>query len=131
MQAHPEKFRFCENPGTIPGNWGKICENLCKISENLGKNGAQHYLTSNMAPNVCRKTSENHYFGGHTKKRSAKCARQIFAQVWEIWAKIFCTPQNLLAPTPMGLRLHDRNATMTSRKWKGSYDSGRKYRCEW
>jgi len=28
------------------------------------------------------------------------------------------------------MRLRDRNATVTS-KWKGSYDSGRKYRCYW
>jgi len=27
-----------------------------------------------------------------------------------------------------GLRLCNRNATVTSRKWKGSYDSSRKYR---
>jgi len=30
-----------------------------------------------------------------------------------------------------GLRLCNRNATMTSTKWKGSYDSGLKYRSEW
>jgi len=29
-----------------------------------------------------------------------------------------------------GLRLRDKNATVSSTKWKGSYDSGRKYRSE-
>ena len=32
---------------------------------------------------------------------------------------------------PAGLRLHDINVTMMSKKWKGSYDSGPKYRSEW
>jgi len=50
-----------------------------------------------MAPNVCRKTSDGHLFGDHTKKRSAKVA-QLFGK---IWAKILCNPKTLLAPTPM------------------------------
>ena len=45
MQAHPQKFRFVENPGKIP--------------ENLAKNGAQPCLTSKMAPNICRKINED------------------------------------------------------------------------
>jgi len=56
-----------------------------------------------MAPNVCRKTSEDHFFGGHTKNRSAKFA-QLFAQVWENLGNIL-HPQNFLAPTPMLLLL--------------------------
>jgi len=66
-QAHPQKFRYVENPGKIlkhPGkiyaNLGKICENLCQIPEILGKNGAQLW--------------QNHMktdFGGHLKRRPA------------------------------------------------------------
>jgi len=66
VQAHPQKFRFGENPGKIPenpdkisGNLGKICENLCKIPENLGKlpentskNGAQPALIKKWRP-IC------------------------------------------------------------------------------
>jgi len=51
-----------------------------------------------MGPNVCRKTSEDHFFGSHTKETVGKVARQHFGNVW---AKIFCNPKNFLAPTPM------------------------------
>jgi len=48
VQAHPQRFDLL-----------KIWEKSLKIRPK-------------MASNVCRKTSENHYFGSHTEKRSAK-----------------------------------------------------------
>jgi len=67
VQVHPQKFWFIENLGKIPENPDKIPYYLGKILENLSKNGAQRCLTSNMAPNACRKTSKDHIFGGHTR----------------------------------------------------------------
>jgi len=43
---------------------------------------------------------------------------------------LYCVSTKQAQRLQTGLRLRDRNATMTS-KWKGSYDSGRKYRSEW
>jgi len=54
-----------------------------------------------MAPKVCRKTSEDHFLEVTPQKRSAKVARQLFGQVWEILCKNPLHPKNLLAPTPM------------------------------
>jgi len=54
-----------------------------------------------LSPNVCRKTSEDHFLKGHTKKRSAKVAQNFLGKFGKIWAKILCTPKNLIAPTPM------------------------------
>jgi len=53
------------------------------------------------SPNVCRKTSEEHFLKGRTEKRSAQVAQKLFGKFGKIWAKILCTPKNLLAPTPM------------------------------
>jgi len=41
VQAHPQKFRYLENPRNIPENPNKIPKYLGKISENLDKNGVQ------------------------------------------------------------------------------------------
>jgi len=60
-QEHPQKFCFFKILGKISENLGKIPKFLGNISENLSQNGAQRYLTSNMAPNVCRKTSKDHF----------------------------------------------------------------------
>jgi len=46
VQAHPQKFRFVDNPGKIPENLGKIFKYLGTIAENLGKNGTHRCLTS-------------------------------------------------------------------------------------
>jgi len=54
-----------------------------------------------LSPNVCRKTSEVHFLKGDIKKRSAKAAQKLLGKLGKIWAKILCTPKNLLAPTPM------------------------------
>jgi len=82
---------------------GKILENLNKIPKYLSKNGTQHCLISNIVSNVCRKTSKDHCFGGHTRKRSANFARQLFGQVWEHLGKNALPPKNSLALTPMSL----------------------------
>jgi len=95
--------KISKNLGKIPENPNKIPKYLGKIRENLGKNGTQRCVTLNMAPNVCRKTSKYHFFGGHTKKWSATFARQLFGQVWENLDKNPLHPQNSLASTPMVL----------------------------
>jgi len=46
-----------------------------------------------MAPNVCRKTSEDHFFGNHTKKQYAKVGRKLFGHVWEHLGKNPLHPQ--------------------------------------
>jgi len=73
----------------------KIPKDLGKISENLGKNGTQRCLASNMAPNVCRKTSKRPFFGGHTNKRSVKFTQQLFGEVWEYLGKNPLHPQKI------------------------------------
>jgi len=50
-------------------------------------------IWTKMAPSVCRKTSEDHFFGGHTKTQSAKVGRQLFGQVWENLGKNPLHPQ--------------------------------------
>jgi len=64
---------------------------LAKIPENLGK----------MALNVFRKTSEVHVLEVTPKNRSAKLHNKFLGKFEKIWAKILCTPKNLLAPTPI------------------------------
>jgi len=67
-----------------------------KIPENLRKNGAQRCLSSKMAPNVCRKTHEDLFWGVHVKKdlhdlcggKFAKGAQKNFGKFGEIRAKI-------------------------------------------
>jgi len=97
MQAHPQKFRFVENPDKIPQNVVKNSEDLSKIPENPNK--IPKYLDKipenlgEIAPNVvwlqkmwskvCRKTSKDHFWGVTPQKRSANVARQLFWQDWE------------------------------------------------
>ena len=94
VQAHPQKFWFVENPGKIPVN-------LNKILENMGKNGAQRCLTLKMAPNVCRKISEEHFLEVIPKNGRQKLHDNFLGKFGKIWAKILCTPKNMPAPTPM------------------------------
>jgi len=65
-----------ENLGKIPENLGKIPKHLGKNSENLGKNGAQHRLTSKMAPNVGRKINESLFWRSHQKGFLYLCGRK-------------------------------------------------------
>jgi len=87
--------------GKIPENPNKIPKYLGKILENLGKNGAQHCLTLNMAPNVCRTTSEDHILEVTPKNGRQNLHDNFLRKFGKICAKIFCTPKNLLAPTPI------------------------------
>jgi len=94
---------------------GKIYEHVCKIPEILGKlpehtasNGAQHCLILiNWRP-TWGESHEDRFFGGHA--RNDLCGRKyshkelpkkFSAKFGEIRAKIFGTPKNLSAPTPM------------------------------
>jgi len=54
-----------------------------------------------LAPNVCRKTSEDHFVKGHTKNGRQKLHKNFVGTLGNIWAKILCTSKNLLVPTPM------------------------------
>jgi len=46
-----------------------------------------------MAPKVCRKTSEDHFFGGHTTKTVGKSCTTTFGQDWENLGKNPLHPQ--------------------------------------
>jgi len=67
--------------------WAKMAPNVLRLQK--------------MAPNVCRKTSEDHVWISHHKTVAKSCATTYWAGFGKIWAKIFCTPKTLLAPTPM------------------------------
>jgi len=84
----------------IPENPNEIPKYLGKILENLSRNGAQHCLTSNMVPNVCRKTSKDHFLEV-TPKIDLQNLHNFLGKFGKIWAKILCTPKNSLAPIPM------------------------------
>jgi len=94
VQAHSQKLWFIENPGKFPEKSSKISENLGKISSNLGKNGAQ-CLTSKNAAQRLQKNKWRPFFGGRTKIRSTKVARQCFGQVWEHLGKNFLHPPKI------------------------------------
>ena len=49
-----------------------------KIPENLGKWAPNVVWLQNMAPKVCRKTSEDHFLGGHTAKTVGKSCTVTF-----------------------------------------------------
>ena len=88
VQEHPQKFWFVENPNKIP--------------ENLGKNGAQCCLTSKNATQGLQKNRWRPYFWrSHHKNGWQKLHNNFLGTFGKNWAKILCTPKNLLAPTPM------------------------------
>jgi len=80
---------------TFPQNPGKIPKYLSKIPENLGKYGAQRCFTLKNGAQGLQKNKGRPFFGGHITKTVGKSCTITF------WAKIFCTPKNLLAPTAM------------------------------
>jgi len=90
--------------GKIPENQNKIPKHLDKIPENLGKNGTQRYLTSNMAPNVCRKTSKDHFLEV-TPKKSQQNLHNFLGKFGKIWAKIL-SPQNFACSHTYGFKRH-------------------------
>ena len=97
VQAHSQKFWFAEN--------------LSKIPENLGINGAQPCFTSKNGTHGLRKNTWRPFLGGHTKKKSSwsfwekicrkNCTKNFSGKFGEIRAKILRTPKDLPAPTPM------------------------------
>jgi len=54
-----------------------------------------------MTPNICRKTSEDHFLEVTPKDSPKKLEDNFLCKFGIIWTKIHCTPKNLLAPTPM------------------------------
>ena len=86
-------------------------ENLGKIPENLGKNGAQRCLTSKNGAQRLQKNTIKTFFGGHTKSKNScslwekvcgqKAQKNFSGKFGEIRAKILRTSKNLPAPTPM------------------------------
>jgi len=100
--------------GKIPENPNKIPKYLGKIPENLGKNGLQHCLTSNMAPNICRKTSKDRFSEATPKNGRRNLHDNFLAKFGKFWAKMLYTPKNSLAPAPMKERYQggwDRHVT--------------------
>ena len=85
----------------------KILENLGKIPENPGKNGAQSCLISKNGVQPLEKNTWRPFFGGHTNKRSLwslwdkvcrqKSHKNFSGKFGEIRAKILRTPKNLPA----------------------------------
>jgi len=98
-------WKFGQNPLKFGQNPWKSEQNPQISRKNLWKFGQKWrpmlLYFKQLSPNVCRKTSEDHFLKGHTKKRSAKVAQNFLGQFGKIWAKILCTPKNLIAPTPM------------------------------
>jgi len=108
VQAHPQKVLICwkswpnpwkccqnsENLGKIPENPNKIPKYLSKIPENLGKMVPNVVWLQKMAPNVCRKTSEDHLLGGHTTKMVGKsCTTTFLASLGKFGQKSFAPPR--------------------------------------
>ena len=91
-------WKFGQNPWKSEQNPQISRKNLWKFGQ---KWRPMLLYFKKLSPNVCRKTSEDHFLKGHTKKRSAKVAQNFLGQFGKIWAKILCTPKNLIAPTPM------------------------------
>ena len=92
----PQMLWFGENPGKISGNLQKIPENLGKLHKNTSKNGAQRAV-------IWKIGAENHM------KIAYKVAQIFFGQFWRNQAKIFRTPKNLPASTPMLVINLERN----------------------
>ena len=53
-----------------------------------------------MAPNVCRKTSKDHFLEATPKNGQQNLHDNFLGKFGNVWAKILCTPKNPLAPTP-------------------------------
>jgi len=97
VQAHPQQFWFVKNSK-------KILENLGKILENPGKNGAQR-LQKNTRPvfGGTPKYGLHHLCG---RKFAGKSRTKYFSgKFGKIRAKILFTPINLPTPTPMAINL--------------------------
>jgi len=58
-----------------------------------------------MAPNTCRKTSEDHFFEVTPNNGPQKLEDNFLGKFGKIRAKILCTLKNLFAPTPMHLSI--------------------------
>jgi len=54
-----------------------------------------------MAPNVCRKTGEGHFLEVRPKHGRKNLPDNFLGKFGKIWAKILCTPKNVLAPAPV------------------------------
>jgi len=61
-------------------------------------------IWAKMAPNVCRKIGEDHFFVVTPKNGWQKLHNFLGKNCTTFWAKILRTPKNLLAPTPMNRR---------------------------
>ena len=115
MQAHPKSFDLLKiraKSVKIYGNVRKISENLGKLRKNTGKTGAQRCLnlknwrlTCRESYDLCWRSSQKKVFmvcvGRNIRTKSCPKTRKISGKFGEIRAKIFCTPQNLPAPTPV------------------------------
>jgi len=77
-----------------PENPNKIPKHLGKVPENLAKNDALRCLTSKNGTQRLQKNKWRPFFGGHTKKLTAKVAWQLLGQVWENLGKNPLHPHN-------------------------------------
>jgi len=58
-------------------------------------------IWAEMAPNICRKTTECHILEVTPKNGPQKLEDNFLGKFGKIWAKILCTPTHWLAPIPM------------------------------
>jgi len=90
-------LKFGQNPWKFGKNPWKSEQNPQMSRKNPWKFGQKWrprlLYFKKLSPNVCRKTSENHFLKGHTKKRSAKLAQKLFGQVWKNLGKNPLLPQ--------------------------------------
>ena len=97
----PENLgKISENLGKIPENPNKIPKYLGEIPENLGKMAPNVFWLRKMAPKVCRKTSEDYFYWGHTAKTVGKSCTTTF------WASLGKFGRKSFAPPKMCLLLH-------------------------
>jgi len=90
----------------ISENLGKILEILGKIPENPNKTLnylKQHPWKSGQKwrPTFEEKQVKTIFWRSHQKNGPQELEDNFLGKFGKIWAKIHCTPKNLLAPTPM------------------------------
>ena len=79
----------------------KSFKNVGKIPENLCRNGANIVWRQEMAPNVCWKVNEGHFWRSYQTNGQQKLHDYFLDTFVKMWAKILSTPENMLVPTPV------------------------------
>ena len=91
-------WKFGQNPWKSEQNPQISRKNLWKFWQ---KWRPKLFYLKKLSPQRLQDNKWRPFFKGHTKKRSAKLHKNFLGKIGKIWAKILCTPKNLIAPTPM------------------------------